>query len=584
MSIVYEENVMVPMRDGVKLATDVYRPAREGRWPVLVTRVPYNKSISFPSGEVPSRRIFLELDLDAWRLVQAGYVIVAQDTRGRYASEGEFDPYVCEFEDGADTIAWAASQPWSSGQVGMFGVSYQGVTQWQAAREQPSALKAIVPAESPAWHVYPYQGGAFLLGMTLGWTLGPALSVWSEGAPAEDEEMATEGQESDSAAGYAALPLLDVPMLRERAPYYIDWLEHPTPDAYWAARTSDAFYEHIAVPTLSIAGWYDFFLADSLKSYQSAKQRGSSELARSQQRLVIGPWSHGNFMQGFQGRNYGMASFAREMLTDLHLRWYDHWLKGLNTGIEKERPVLIFVMGANIWRDEESWPLPDTQYCSYYLHSAGDANTATGGGTLSPSVAVEEPEDVYRYNPLDPVPTTGGSVFTDDMIDGTGVGPLDQREVELREDVLCYTTAPFEQSIEVTGPIELVLYVSSATPDTDFTGKLVDLHPDGRAEILTDGILRARYRESLSEPGLMEPGRIYELHIDLGATSNVFLAGHSIRLEVSSSNFPRFDRNSNTGGVIATERAEEYIATVNRVYHSQLYPSHLILPIIERGN
>jgi len=310
------------------------------------------------------------------------------------------------------------------------------------------------------------------------------------------------------------------------------------------------------------------------------KQRGGSALARQQQHLVIGPWSHGNFLRGFQERNYGAASFARDLLTGLHLRWYDHWLKGIDNGVEQEKPVRIFVMGTNVWREEEDWPLPDTQYCPYYLQSGGHANTATGDGVLSTVLADAEPEDAYRYDPRDPVPTVGGAVSSQNMLEG--VGPLDQRQVEAREDVLCYTSPPLELPVEVTGQIELVLYISSSARDTDFTGKLVDVYPDGRAEILTDGILRARYRKSFAQPVLMEPGHIYELHVDLEATSNVFLAGHRIRLEVSSSNFPRFDRNSNTGGTIAFEREKDFVQAINRVYHSQVYPSHLLLPVIER--
>jgi len=585
--MVIEENIMVPMRDGVKLATDIYRPAQQGQWPVLVTRLPYNKDRRFPFEYPPftkEKRIFLELNFDSARVVEAGYVIVAQDTRGRFASEGEFEPFVHEVEDGADAITWAASQPWSSGQVGMFGVSYQGLTQWQAAREQPAALRAIAPSQSPGWHVYPYQGGAFLLGVALGWATDVAMEEvqrrvgQGRATRAELEEMIQAS--GDLPALFRRLPLVDVPLLQDRAPYYFDWLTHPTLDEYWRTLIQEEFYEQVTVPALTIAGWYDHFQREDLEHYQSMRQRGGSALARSLQHLVIGPWSHGNFLRGFKERTYGAASFARDLLTDLHLRWFDHWLKGIENGVEQEKPVRIFVMGTNVWREEEDWPLPDTQCRPYYLHSGGHANTATGDGVLSTTQADVEPEDVYRYNPRDSVPTMGGAVNSLGMLDD--VGPLDQRQIEAREDVLCYTTLPLERPVEVTGPIELVLHVSSSARDTDFTGKLVDVHPDGRAEILTDGILRARYRQSLSSSVLMEPGQVYELRIDLEATSNVFLTGHRIRLEVSSSNFPRFDRNSNTGGTIASEQEKDFVQAINRVYHSQVNPSHLVLPVIER--
>jgi len=582
MSIAIEENIMVPMRDGIKLATDVYRPAQEGQWPVLLTRVPYNKDLRFPVPQLQEKRIFLELNLDSERVVQAGYVIIAQDTRGRYASEGEFTPFLQEAEDGADTIAWAAVQPWSTGKVGMFGVSYQGLTQWQAASEQPAALQAIASAQSPEGALYPYQGGAFLLNVALGWTvtqgiMGEVQRRVDQGraTPAELEEIMQ--AQHDLMALYQRLPLDDMPLLQGRAPYYFDWLAHPTLDAYWRTLAPEELYERITVPALTIAGWYDFFQKEDLEHYQSMKQRGGSALARKLQRLVIGPWSHGNFMWGFPERNYGAASTARDMLTEMQLRWFDHWLKGIDNSIEQEKPVRIFVMGENRWREEEDWPLPNTQYRSFYLQSRGHANTATGDGVLSTTQSDTEPEDSYRYKPFDPVPTVGGAV----LIEG-GEGPRDQRQVEERDDVLCYTTPPLEQPVEVTGPIELVLYVSSSARDTDFTGKLVDVHPDGRAENLTDGILRARYRHSLSSPVLMEPGRIYELRVDLGGTSNVFLAGHRIRLEVSSSNFPRFNRNSNTGGTIASESEKDFVLAINHVYHNHDYPSHLLLPVIER--
>ena len=582
MSMVIEENIMVPMRDGVKLATDVYRPAQEGRWPVLVTRVPYNKDLRFPVPQLQEKRIFLELNLDSERVVQAGYVIIAQDTRGRYASEGEFTPFLHEARDGADTIAWAASQSWSTGKVGMFGVSYQGLTQWQAARERPAALQAIACAQSPKGALYPYQGGAFLLTVALGWTVTQGIMGevqrqigLGQATPADLEEIMH--AMNDLLTLYERLPLVDMPLLAGRAPYYFDWLAHPTLDEYWRTLVTKEIYERIAVPALTIAGWYDFFQQEDLEHYQSMKQRGGSALARKFQHLIIGPWSHGNFMWGFRERNYGEASEARDMLTERQLRWFDHWLKGIENGIEQEKPVRIFVMGENRWREEEDWPLPDTQYRPYYLHSGGHANSAAGDGVLSTTRADAELEDVYCYDPHDPVPTVGGAV----LMEGSE-GPRDQRQVEAREDVLCYTTPPLERPVEVTGPIELMLYVSSSARDTDFTGKLVDVYPDGRAENLADGILRARYRQSLALPVLKEPGSVYEVRIDLGATSNVFLAGHSIRLEVSSSNFPRFDRNSNTGGTIASERENDFEQAINRVYHSQVYPSHLLLPVIER--
>ncbi len=362
--------------------------------------------------------------------------------------------------------------------------------------------------------------------------------------------------------------------------------------------------------------WYDLFLDGTLENYRQMKRQGGSERARTFQHLLIGPWAHMNQSGVFAERSYGpQAGLEGIDLNGVVLHWYDHWLKGIDNGVEQNKPVRIFVMGIDEWREEESWPLPDTQYRSYYLHSRGLANTASGDGILSTAWPGDELEDTYGYDPHHPVPTVGGAtsipIFMKKELDIAGehlehalpeldharetsmksgfssgiefnVGPRDQRQIEQRDDVLCYTTPSLSHLIEVTGPIELVLYVASSARDTDFTGKLVDVHPDGRAEILADGILRARYRESLSTPILMESGRIYELHLNLGATSNVFTAGHRIRLEVSSSNFPRFDRNTNTGGTIATETEKNFVQAINHIYHDSAHPSHLMLPLIER--
>ena len=287
-----------------------------------------------------------------------------------------------------------------------------------------------------------------------------------------------------------------------------------------------------------------------------------------------------NFSGSFPEREFGRgASSAAIDLPGIHLRWFDRWLKNVDNGIDQDPPVMIFVMGVDEWRSEADWPLPDTQYRPYYLHSRGGANRLHGDGTLSIEPPGDEPSDVYLYNPLRPVPTVGGQVI---LPGGNAMGPRDQCEVELRDDVLVYSTPVLEGAVEVTGPIELQLFVSSLTPDTDFTGKLVDVYPDGRAIILTEGILRARHRNSFIESELLEPNEVYELQLNLWATANVFLPGHCIRLEVSSSNFPRFDRNSNTGGVIANETADQYQPAINRIFHDAAHPSHLILPLIER--
>jgi putative CocE/NonD family hydrolase len=579
VNILIEKNIMVPMRDGVKLATDVYRPAEEGQYPVIIQRLPYNK-------DLPAITMLL---IDIFRLVQEGYVMVIQDTRGRFASEGEFHPFFQEPADGVDTIAWAASAPWSNGKVGLAGGSYFGATQWLAARETPEALLATAPVITSAdyYESWTYQGGAFQLGFILMWTLGFVLGeqqrrLKTGQATMEDLGKTLHAYGSISAL-YSHLPLVDVPVLQEVAPYYFDWLAHTSYDDYWRGIAPQEFYERITAPALNIGGWFDIFLLGTLSNYQGMKQRGGSAQARQQQRLLIGPWSHGSFGGLFPEHDYGLLASAEAAdITGVHLRWYDGWLKGSENGVEQEKPVKIFVMGPNAWREEDDWPLPDTQFRPYYLHSAGRANTATGNGTLSTEAPGDESGDAYLYDPRSPVPTNGGATLIPGAFIAANAGPRDQRGIETRDDVLCYTAEPLERPTEVTGPIELVLFASSSARDTDFTAKLVDVYPSGRAESITDGILRARFRESLAKPVLMEPNQVYELHITVGATSQIFEAGHRIRLEVSSSNFPRFDRNTNTGGAIQTETEKDFVQAVNRVYHDSTHPSYLVLPIIER--
>ncbi len=580
--IVIERNVMVPMRDGVRLAADVFRPAGEGRWPVLVTRMPYNKEMSF--GDDLDRRVFLELNLDAQRVIRAGYVIVIQDTRGRYASEGEFEPFRDEKNDGSDTIAWATRQPWSNGVVGMYGVSYQGLTQWQAALDRPEALKAIAPAQSfMSW--YPYQGGAFSLSVIGGWTAtqglpGDLQREVAQGKASAEELAEAMKLEVDLTTLLARVPLADVPAFANRVPYYHDWLAHPAYDDYWRGFEAGGSYERVEVPAFILAGWYDYFLIKDLESYKGMRERGGSDLARRRTRLAVGPWSHGNFWAYFPNRPeiMGLAGMDAIDLTEMQLRWFDHWLKGIDNGAETDKPVRIFVLGANMWRDEDDWPLPDTQYRPYYLHSGGHANRAAGDGLLSVEMESVDGQDSFNYDPHNPVPSLSPAL----MVSPEPQNLMDQRAAEDRGDVLCYTSSPLEKPLEVTGPVRMVLYASSSAVDTDFTGKLVDVYPDGRTDLLTEGILRVRYRNSISEPELMEPGKVYELNIDLGATANVFLPGHRIRLEVSSSNFPRFDRNTNTGGVIATEGESDFVTATNTIYHDSAYPSHVVLPSIER--
>ena len=573
LTYLVEKDVPVPMRDGVCLSADVYRQDGAGPQPVLLARTPYGKDAWFGGPD--------STDFDVFRALQAGYVVVVQDCRGRGRSDGDFrGQNVQERPDGVDTIAWASAQPWSSGAVGTFGGSYTGMTQWMAAREAPPALKAMAPVATYSDHYegMQYQGGVKLM---LGLTWSYLVTLMDIPRRAErGERSPSELADVDIDAALRRLPLADHPVLGELAPWYAEWLEHDRPGQYWAEGSPRAGYEAITAPALNVGGWYDIFLWGTLQNFVGMRRRGRSAAAR-RSRLVVGPWSHTNDTQDFPDRGFGAAASATTGLDlpGLQLRWFDRWLN--SGGQDDDEPsVQIFVMGIDEWRHESDWPLPDTDYRDYYLHSGGSANTRRGDGRLTEEKPDAEPPDAFLYNPLRPVPTVGGPVFAFGVNDA---GPRDQRGVEDRDDVLVYSTPALERPVEVTGPVLLTLLVDSSAKDTDFTGKLVDVHPDGQAINLTEGIMRARYRNSMTQPELMENGQIYELTVDMWATSNVFLPGHRIRLEVSSSNFPRFARNTNHGGDVAYEGVDACVPAINRVFHDAAHPSRLVLPVIERA-
>lgn len=571
MQLTIDKNLPVAMRDGVSLATDVYRPAGASRYPVVMLRLPYNK-------EQP---MLLFLAGDILRVAQAGYAVVVQDCRGTFKSEGCFDPYFQEADDGVDAIAWAAAQPWSNGEVGMMGASYYGATQWLAAMKNPPALKAIAPfiTTDQYYDKWTYQGGALQLGFILQWAsatfaVGEAARRLSRGE-AEPAMLGAAIAVADQVdERYWHTPLNDLPELADLAPYVRDWIAHPDYDAYWRRIAPAEHRDTITAPALNFGGWFDLFLGGTLANYGAMKDRVP-------QKLIIGPWVHGYNGGVYPDRNFGM--FAHDALADVtaeQIRWFDHWLKGVDNDLAADKPVKLFIMGPDVWREEDDWPLPDTAWRNLYLHSDGGA--AANDATLSFELPADEPPDTFSYDPGDPVPTVGGASFLPGLFIAANAGPRDQRAVESRADVLCYTSAILEHDLEVTGPLSLVLYVRSSAPDTDFTGKLVDVYPDGRALLVTDGILRLRYRNGFSSQQLLSPGEVQRIEIDLVATANVFRAGHRLRLEVSSSNFPRFDRNTNTGGVIAEESAADFIVAENTVLHDGARPSHLVLPVIAR--
>ncbi|MGA8866734.1 MAG: CocE/NonD family hydrolase [Candidatus Sulfotelmatobacter sp.] len=564
--IVIQRDVPMKTRDGVTVYADIYRPKSSDRFPVILMRTPYDKSANWAVSPV-------------FKMVPRGYVVIIQDVRGRYTSEGEWYPFKHEQADGSDTVEWAAALPYSNGKVGMMGASYVGATQMLAAIAQPPHLAGIAPniTASNYHDGWTYQSGAFEQWFDQNWTSQLAQNTL--------ERLI--GQNTNALVGTSTLPLVNYPVFNfgqlpadaqltaAIAPYYLDWLAHPDYDDYWKQWSIEEHFSQIAVPMLQVGAWYDIFSGGTLRNYMGAKAHGSTDAARTQQHLLIEIGGHAGF-----GRRIGDVDFGSHATEnpyiDVILDWYDFLLKGVKNQFATDKPVKLFVMGVNEYRQEDDWPPPQARSTKYFLHSDGKANSLRGDGSLSTAAPKSEAADTYVYNPANPVPTVGGPLCCDEA--HMEPGPRDQRAVENRDDVLVYSTGPLASDLEVTGSVTANLFVKSSAVDTDFTAKLVDVDPDGFARDLTEGILRMRYRASPEHAALMNPGQIYEIPLDLWATSNVFLRGHSLRLEISSSNFPRFDRNLNTGEEIRFARAS--VAASNTILHDAQHPSSLVLPIM----
>ncbi len=571
-SVKVERGVEVKMRDGVILRGDIFRPSTEGKFPVLLQRTPY-------------RRATWGYDVDfAQRAASRGYVVMLQDVRGRYTSDGEWYPFLHEAEDGYDTIEWIAVQPYSNGKVGMFGGSYVGATQMLAAIAHPPHLAGICPVVTASnYHDgWTYQGGALEQWFDQSWTSGLA----------QDTLIRQLEHAKDPPEEVNVLPLTNYPIFGvdpanvinvsspKVAQYYLDWLAHPSYDDYWKRWSIEEHYGNITVPALHIAAWYDIFQGGSLHNYLGLKAGAATEEARKGQRLVVEIGGHSG-----DGRKIGEVDFGPEAeksagetlgVDDITLRWYDYLFKGVRNDFATGKPVRIFVMGTDQWRAEEAWPPARAKSTRYFLHSKAGANSVSGDGSLSTAAPGNEPFDKFTYDPAKPVPTVGGPLCCDS--EHLAPGPRDQRKVEERDDVLVYSTPPLEHDLEVTGPVRLELFASSSAVDTDFTAKLVDVAPDGTAINLTENILRARYRDSQVTPTMLTPGQVVTISLDLWATSNVFRAGHRVRLEISSSNFPRFDRNLNTGELAAN--STKWVSATNKILHDKAHPSALVLPIV----
>ena len=545
-------NVKVPMRDGVELSADLYLPRASGTFPTVLMRTPYSNNMDVT---IERARV----------LANDGYACVIQDIRGRWDSDGDYYPFHPDVDDGFDTQEWVGQQEWSNGKIGMAGSSYLGLVQWLSAPLRSQYLTCLAPRVicGDFYNGLVYPGGALQLNVVMTW------GMRTNGRTGQSIDY------HDWTNAFRALPVGDADLSAGRAlGFFKDWIEHPAYDDYWNAIDVEDKWNEIEVPAFSMGGWFDLYSADAFTNFNGIRENGRTPEAR-QSRLIVGPWPHALSTSSKTGDvDFGAGSLAD--LDGEETRWFDYWLKGIDNGIVDEPPLRLFIMGINEWRDEHEWPLARTDWQRWHLHSDGDANSVRGGGRLSIDTPTDEPEDRFVYDPEFPVQTVGGNnCCSPDIVPW---GPYDQRAVEMRSDVLVYTSDPFEEDMEVTGPIKVVLYAATDGPDTDWTAKLVDVSPTGYAMNLCDGIFRARYRESRSESRLLEPNRVYEYEIDVAVTGNVFQKGHSVRIEISSSNFPRFDRNLNTGKDYGKD-GEMRVAN-QAVYHSREYPSHVLLPVI----
>lgn len=563
---ILERNVAIPLRDGTVTMADVYRPDDGERHPVLLQRTPYDKML-FPFTWAP---------MDASRMALAGYAVVIQDVRGRFASAGRHVPYSTESEDGSDTIAWCAEQPWSDGTVGMYGISYMGGAQWMAEQAKPPALRALAPLMSATdfGDKHTHRGGALQLGLVDTWTLvsiapNELIRRFAGDLPRLIQEVTALVDGIDALDDWhPRVPLVPHASLVAAAePEWIqDWLSDEA-----LARPSGP--ENVSVPVMQIAGWYDLLLQGNLDAHVALRERGATEQVRTLSRIIIGPWAHpppGYVNQvgdiDFGLRTSGVLLDLREDLTGLHRRWFDARMKGIQTGIDDEPPVKLFVMGRNRWRSEDTWPIARAKVQRWHLH---------GDGTLAPRPPEDASPSVFSLDPDNPVPTVGGNIL---MKQSYVRGPVEQTRVERHPDVLTFTSEPLDEELEVTGRVLFRCWVAAETLDTDVVARLCDVHPDGRSYNIVDGILRLRFRDGFDDPQPLTPGDVVAVEVDLWSTSHVFLPGHRLRLQVRASDFPRYDRCPGTGE--SSIAAEKVVPQRNLLFHDPQRPTHLTLEVV----
>ena len=539
-----ERSVAFQTADGITLVADIYRPHTSEVVPTILVRIPF--SATFKNN--------LGVDGVGKFWARRGYNVVIQGTRGRYKSSGMYYPMLYELQDGIETLRWLSKQKWFDGRLGMWGGSAFGYTQWVLADADPGPKALMIQIASTNFREMFHPGGAFSLESALFW------AVRSRGEKDEDPSF------KDLERGFNGWPLIEADNRAAKdIPFFNDWARHVSADEYWQSVDGENRAKTLKAPVLLMAGWSDPFLPTQLRDFETLKRSAAPHVA-AQSRLIIGPWAHAEavrFPDGSTTGEYRKASLSPS------IAWFDHHLRGEPLDRSLASPVRLYVMGENVWRDEQEWPLARTQYTSFYLHSAGHANSETGDGRLTTESPVENQlADSYLYDPRHPVPSRGGAML------GPRAGIFLQNDVEARSDVLVYSTAPILQDLEVTGPVSAVLYVTTTAPNTDFTAKLVDVFPDGRAYNVTDGILRRSYTPIPAQHTSTQ------ITIHLWPTSMLFRQGHRIRVEISSSNFPRYDRNPNTGGDILLETNP--VAATQTVEHNAMAKSQIILPVIPR--
>lgn len=562
--VTVERNVAVPMRDGLKLATDIYRPATTAQVPVILIRTPYKKEVS---------------ELDGLYYARRGYAVAIQDCRGRFSSPGTWEPFVHEPKDGHDAIEWLAVQPWSSGKVGMIGGSYLGWVQWWAASQKPPHLTTIIPQVSPPDPFFniPYEYGVFFLWGAIWWA-----DVLESGATA-DISGAALGKigEKKYRTLLRSLPVveLDKPVLGKENPYWRKWIDHPTNDDYWEQANFLDKLQDVRIPVFHQSGWFDGDGIGSKLNYLRMAKHGHPY-----QKLVLGAWGHTDEAQRFvQGRDFGPDALMD--LPRAYLRWFDRWLKGIENGIDKEPLVSLFVMGSNRWVHGPTYPLPQTRFDKWYLTSGGQANTSKGDGKLTREPpAAETPPDRYTYDPGDPTPDPQFYEAPEDQEKKTVSAEEERKKAAAyheevtaaRQDILVYVSEPFQEPYTFAGPVSAVLYAASSARDTDWFLRLLEVDEKGKLFPLVGGRLRARFRQSTARPELLEPGKVYEYQLDLWQTGITIPKGRRLRLEVASASFPMFSRNLNTGG--HNEKETTYVPAEQTIHHSRQYPSHVLLP------